>query len=264
MDKYLPLGESNGDGTLATITFEVVAVKASTLNLSNVLLTDGASVSTSPQIEAAEITEPPPNLPEDVNGDGVVNVLDLLFVALHYGQTLSESVDVNGDGVVNIDDLILVAAAIDASTAAPAVHAHEQSFFTEAQLRSWINEARALRNSSVTYQKGIEALEQLLASLTPIEFALLPNYPNPFNPETWIPYQLAIPSDVSISIYASDGKLVRTLDLGHQPVGIYRSKSSAAYWDGKNAQGEPVASGVYYYTLSAGRFTATRKMLIRK
>ena len=93
---------------------------------------------------------------------------------------------------------------------------------------------------------------------------LLANYPNPFNPETWIPYQLAQPADVSISIYSVDGKLVRTLDLGHQPVGIYQSRSRAAYWDGRNAVGEPVASGVYFYTLTVGEFAATLKMLIRK
>ena len=96
------------------------------------------------------------------------------------------------------------------------------------------------------------------------ETVLLPNYPNPFNPETWIPYQLAEASDVTVSIYAADGKLVRTLDLGHQPVGIYESRGRAAYWDGRNALGEPVASGVYFYTLTAGEFTATRKMLIMK
>ena len=107
-------------------------------------------------------------------------------------------------------------------------------------------------------------LEQLLAVLTPKETELLPNYPNPFNPETWIPYQLAKPAEVNIAIYAADGKLVRTLELGHQPVGIYESRSRAAYWDGKNALGEPVASGLYFYTLTAGEFTATRKMLIRK
>lgn len=98
----------------------------------------------------------------------------------------------------------------------------------------------------------------------PTKTALLPNYPNPFNPETWIPYQLAKPADVTVSIYAADGKLVRTLELGHQPVGIYRSRSRAAYWDGRNAQGERVASGVYFYTFTAGDFTATGKMLVRK
>ena len=96
------------------------------------------------------------------------------------------------------------------------------------------------------------------------ENVLLANFPNPFNPETWIPYQLAKPADVSISIHAIDGKLVRALDLGHQPAGVYQTRSRAAYWDGKNAFGEPVASGVYFYTITAGDFTATRKMLIQK
>ena len=96
------------------------------------------------------------------------------------------------------------------------------------------------------------------------EGALLANYPNPFNPETWIPYNLAEAADVTVSIYAVDGSLVRTLDLGHQAGGVYQSKSRAAYWDGRNAFGERVASGLYFYTLTAGDFTATRKMLIRK
>ena len=93
---------------------------------------------------------------------------------------------------------------------------------------------------------------------------LLANYPNPFNPETWIPYQLAEPSKVTLHIYATNGTLVQTLDLGHQSAGIYQHRSRAAYWDGKNEVGEPVASGIYFYTLTAGDFTATRKMLIRK
>ena len=97
-----------------------------------------------------------------------------------------------------------------------------------------------------------------------VENTLLANYPNPFNPETWIPYQLSESADVSMSIYAVDGHLVRRLDLGHQTAGIYQSKSLAAYWDGRNAFGERVASGLYFYTLTAGDFTATRKMLIRK
>ena len=97
-----------------------------------------------------------------------------------------------------------------------------------------------------------------------VENTLLANYPNPFNPETWIPYQLSASADVSVSIYAVDGRLVRRLDLGHQSAGVYRSRSRAAYWDGRNEFGERVASGLYFYTLTAGDFTATRKMLIRK
>ena len=96
------------------------------------------------------------------------------------------------------------------------------------------------------------------------ENALLANFPNPFNPETWIPYHLAKPTEVTITIYAVNGQAVRTLALGHQPAGIYQNRSRAAYWDGRNKFGEPVASGLYFYTLTADDFTATRKMLIRK
>ena len=98
----------------------------------------------------------------------------------------------------------------------------------------------------------------------PSETALLPNYPNPFNPETWIPYRLAESADVMLSIYSPDGKLVRSLVLGHQPAGIYENKSRAVYWDGRNTMGERVASGLYFYTLTAGDFAATKKMLIMK
>ena len=98
----------------------------------------------------------------------------------------------------------------------------------------------------------------------PEQTFLLSNYPNPFNPETWIPYQLATSADVTLMIYDIKGRVVRDIDLGHQPAGIYQSKSRAAYWDGKNTLGESVASGVYFYTLTAGDFAATRKMLIRK
>ena len=116
-------------------------------------------------------------------------------------------------------------------------------------------------------------LDPLAIAAAPAHFDFVPppeatqvlsNYPNPFNPETWIPYQLAEPANINIAIYTTDGKLVRTLDLGHQPMGIYESRNRAAYWDGRNELGEPVASGVYFYTLIAGEFTATRKMLIRK
>ena len=112
------------------------------------------------------------------------------------------------------------------------------------------------------YRDGFAA--PALSTVSPEETTLSFNYPNPFNPETWIPYQLSKPAEVTVTIHAADGRLIRTLALGHQPAGIYQSKSRAAYWDGKNELGESVASGVYFYTLKAGDFTATRKMLIRK
>ena len=102
------------------------------------------------------------------------------------------------------------------------------------------------------------------AAIAPNATALHANYPNPFNPETWIPYQLQHAADVTVTIYDLRGTIVRQLLLGHQPAGVYHSRSRAAHWDGRNNLGEPVASGLYFYTLTAGDFTATRKMLIRK
>ena len=102
------------------------------------------------------------------------------------------------------------------------------------------------------------------ATVLPDTTGLLPNYPNPFNPETWIPYQLAEPAEVTLHIYGVNGALIRTLAFGHQPAGSYKSKSRAVYWDGKNESGETAASGLYFYTLSASDFTATRKMFIVK
>ena len=101
-------------------------------------------------------------------------------------------------------------------------------------------------------------------SQVPSETALLANYPNPFNPETWLPYQLSEAAEVTLTIYSMDGNLVRRLDLGHKAAGFYQNRSRAAYWDGRNKVGERVASGIYFYTLTAGDFSATRKMLIVK
>ena len=98
----------------------------------------------------------------------------------------------------------------------------------------------------------------------PEQTALLMNYPNPFNPETWIPYQLTKAADVTVTIYDVRGVMVRQVVVGHQPAGFYTDSSRAAYWDGRNEAGESVASGVYFYTLTAGEFTATRRMLILK
>ena len=218
-------GDAMGDGILATITFEVVAVKDSTVQLSNVLLTDSAGGSSVPRIENAEITELP-QLPEDVNQDGVINIIDLTLVASNFGKTGANAADVNDDGVVNIIDLTLVAAAFGNTAAAPEVWSRDLEIApTRAEVERWLRQARQVNLTDPTFQRGIAVLEQLLVGLTPKETALLPNYPNPFNPETWIPYQLAEPADVNISIYAANGQLVRRLVLGHQPVGIYESHS---------------------------------------
>jgi hypothetical protein len=98
----------------------------------------------------------------------------------------------------------------------------------------------------------------------PGETAMEQNYPNPFNPETWIPYQLSEPAEVKLTIYAANGTIVRTLALGQQPAGLYQSRSRAAYWDGRDELGMQVTSGIYFYTLTAGDFSATRRMVIAK
>ena len=259
---YLTNGVGNGDGRLATATFEVLAVKASTVSFSGYLIgTNGLLYL--PTFENAKVIVP---IFGDVNRDGVVNILDLVQVASKFGQSVSgDPADVNEDGVVNIVDLVKVAGALGGGAAAPSVlYSDLETTPTRADVQNWLSQAQQLNLTDAISQRGILFLEQLLEALTPKETALLPNYPNPFNPETWIPYQLATPADVNISIYAADGRLVRRLDLGHRSVGTYESRSRAAYWDGRNAQGEPVASGIYFYTLTAGEFTATRKMSITK
>ena len=210
-----------------------------------------------------KITEPA-KLSADVNNDGVVNIQDLVLVASNFGKAEENAADVNGDGVVNITDLVKVAGALGNAAAAPALHAQLLQTFTASDVRQWLSESQYLDLTDATLQTGVYFLEQLLAALIPNETVLLANYPNPFNPETWIPYQLSKPADVTLTIYAVNGQMVRRLVLGHQLAGIYQNRGRAAYWDGRNKWGEPVASSVYFYTLTAGDFTATRKLLIRK
>ncbi len=108
------------------------------------------------------------------------------------------------------------------------------------------------------------SVDLTVGDVRPQDTILAQNFPNPFNPETWIPYQLSEATEVSIQIYDVSGRLVRSLDLGWQPVGSYMTPSSAAYWDGRNAVGERVASGIYFYTLQTSDFAATRRMVILK
>ena len=213
-------------------------------------------------IFTATVILPENHVAADVNADAVVDIEDLVLVAATIGMTPPEGIlpntDVNGDGIVNEEDIALVLAALEAALASPA------SVWTAANLQRWIDKAKQHNIRDATFRQGIAVLEQLLATLQPKATALLANYPNPFNPETWIPYHLAQPAEVTLQIHAINGALVRTLILGHQPAGIYEHRRRAAYWDGRNEQSERVASGIYFYTITAGDFTATRKMLIWK
>ena len=127
-----------------------------------------------------------------------------------------------------------------------------------------LQELRVESDGSLKYQRAIARLESVLASRSPDKTVLLSNYPNPFNPETWIPYHLSKSTDVQITIYDTYGTIVRHLALGHQAAGYYTSRSHSAYWDGRNDFGERVASGVYFYQLQADTISPMKKMLILK
>jgi hypothetical protein len=262
----------------------------------------GASASSSFTIEVVE--DAPGGEPLDVNRDGQITVIDLAIVALFYGTQVPVGVnlpaDVNADGIVNILDLTAVAQGIDAAGNAGTLATVDVDAVLEAvteqidaieeiaEAPARFSTSQHARFSRITYRnvaaaladtkhlatdarlrKWVPLLEELLQLLTEIQeipdtTALLPNYPNPFNPETWIPYHLAQAADVAVTIYDVRGSVVQELRLGHQPAGVYESQGRAAYWDGRNQIGEKVASGLYFYSLTTSDFTATRKMLIAK
>ena len=194
----------------------------------------------------------------------LVDIQDLVLVASNYGGTGQNAADVNGDGVVNVADLLTVTGALDNAASAPSAHPQALEMFTAADVKLWLSHAQQIGLTDATTLRGILFLEQLLAALLPKETVLLPNYPNPFNPETWIPYRLAEDAFVTLTIYDGSGRVVRTLDVGHRTAAFYETRSKAIYWDGRNEFGEQIASGVYFYHLSAGDYYSTRKMLVIK
>ena len=204
---------------------------------------------------------------EDVDADGDVDINDLVAVVENFGLVPPGRYNVDGDNDVDDDDIRTVfnAVLVAEAEAAPApALAQTRITHTAKTLQHYVQTTKQAGVDANVY-RGLAILEELIEPfLLPNETSLLRNYPNPFNPETWFPYQLSRAADVTFAIYSVNGTLVRTLSLGHQAAGVYRSKSRAAYWDGRNAFGEPVASGIYFYTLTAGDFTATGKMLIRK
>ena len=254
-----------GTGTVLQVTFKAKSPGETELTLQNfefVAIT-GDYIPAEPQ--QIRITVEEQLATGDVNRDGRVSILDLVLIAQQLGNRVpaNSPVDLNRDGVVSILDLVLVVREIDNTTALapPAVDAEG---IDPAMIEAWIAQARLEDDGSLVFKQGIENLEKLLASLIPKKTALLRNYPNPFNPETWIPYQLAESAEVALTIYDMNGRLIRRLAVGYQAAGIYQSRSRAAYWDGRNQLGESVASGLYFYTLTAGEFSATRRMLILK
>ena len=213
--------------------------------------------------------------PWDVNEDGTVDATDSALVTAALGQRdnaiENPRTDVNGDGTVDNADVLLVTSNFDGVAGAPSTEnllsqldVKTLRTLDRETLETYLHQLRVESDGSLKYQQAIAMLEGLLAALRPTETRLLANYPNPFNPETWLPYELATDSDVEIFIYNARGVLVRHLALGHQPAGYYVVKSRAAYWNGRNRHGERVSSGVYFYQLRAGDISHLRKMVILK
>ena len=131
-------------------------------------------------------------------------------------------------------------------------------------IASAIDQLESNPNRSRAEEIALNVLQAILPERLPTQTQLLANYPNPFNPETWIPFQLAQDATVTARIYDLTGKQIRMVELGHLPVGNYVESGKAIYWDGKTETGEQVSSGTYFYQIEAGDYRATRKMVILK
>ena len=277
-----------GGNTVSNVIFVsptelMVEVPAGVAGSADVVVTnpDGKSDTLAGGFTYIEIPQFPPH---DVNQDGKVNILDLVAIASQFntvGEGLPE--DVNGDGTVNIFDLVAVADRLGEGAAqgapsltsllAPAQFAEgwtPRQFALDLQANRRLRAALAELEAQADINPDVRFVANLLhqwlidTETIPNETRLYPNFPNPFNPETWIPYQLAEAAEVHISIYDVQGQPVRELPIGFRAAGVYTNRSEAAYWNGRNDIGELVTSGIYFYTLRAGDFSNTRKMLILK
>ena len=227
------------------------------LVLSNSIATPTAAATTTTTTTAS-------NAKYDVNSDGSVDNTDAGLVADAMG-TSNARYDVNGDGTVNFLDLLLVFDNRDAGAAgAPTVVGMKLSAAQIDIIEEQIDLLIATNDRSPAAMRTLIYLQQLLVTARPEKTQLLANYPNPFNPETWIPYELATDTNVRLTIYNTQGVVIRSLQFGHQSAGYYVGRDRAAYWDGRNALGEQVASGLYFYQLETDEMSLMRKMVILK
>ena len=203
-----------------------------------------------------------------MNGDGTVNIFDLVIAAGSFGKTGTGIMgDVNGDDAVNIFDLVIVAGNFGKSlvVTAPAMTAKiELTTEQKHHIASAIDQLESNANLSSAEEIALNVLKSILPERLPTQTQLLANYPNPFNPETWIPFQLAQDSIVTVKIYDVTGKQIRMIQLGHVPAGNYVESNRAIYWDGRSENGEQVSSGSYFYQLQVDEYTETKKMVILK
>ena len=201
----------------------------------------------------------------DVNGDGKVDNTDAGLVIDALG-TRNAAYDVNGDGTVNFLDVVLVFDNRDDNVAgAPTIVGNLKLTAIQVdRIQRQVDLLIATNDRSPAAMRTLVYLQQLLAMARPEKTQLFANYPNPFNPETWIPYELATDTHVTITIYNTQGVVIRTLQFGHQSAGYYTGRDRAAYWDGRNALGEQVASGLYFYQLETDEMSSMRKMVILK
>ena len=202
----------------------------------------------------------------DVNGDGTVDSKDsdALIMAVAAGIT-DTKYDVNGDGKVDINDVVAVTANRNGGApGAPTLLGMKLSALEVDRLQEQIDLLIATNDRSPAAMRTLVYLQQLIVMARPEKTQLLANYPNPFNPETWMPYELATDTNVKLTIYNAQGVVIRVLHLGQQSAGYYTDRERAAYWDGRNALGEQVASGIYFYQLETDDMSSLRKMVILK
>ena len=224
------------------------------------------SNSISETLAGAPLTPPVSYAPYDVNKDGAVDNTDAGLVIDALG-TRNARYDVNGDGTANFLDVVLVFDNRDDNVAgAPTIVGNLKLSAAKIDvIEEQIDLLIATNDRSPAAMRTLVYLQQLLATETrPERTQLFANYPNPFNPETWIPYELATDTHVRITIYNTQGVVIRTLQFGHQSAGYYTGRDRAAYWDGRNAFGEQVASGLYFYQLETDEMSSMRKMVILK
>ena len=236
--------------------------------------------------------------PGDADNGGQVSILDIRPIGMFWGRQGDRRVpqstswapgltptrnwhpveaayaDTDGNGVVGEDDLLVIAenwqkvrpGVVPVIVAPTQLLADRDMLDIYRRMYSALDEqltSGRLQNAENAMVLR-DILGMLIAELKPKRTLLLANYPNPFNPDTWIPYQLSDDSSVEIRIYTSTGQHIRTMSLGHKLAGFYTSRQKAAYWDGRNEAGESVASGVYFYSIRAGDYTTIRKMTVTR